>query len=110
MFTAQDQLVQVKLSRLQAEVGLYQALGGGWTESEDLKTQRVSALDASARQDSGCPSDINSEVDDARTQVKLVACRRELRRGLPATAQRPKRSHRGARSIGAIDVEVIASR
>jgi hypothetical protein len=52
MFTAQDQLVQVKLSRLQAVVGLYQALGGGWTESEDLKTQRVSALDASARQDS----------------------------------------------------------
>lgn len=30
MFTARDQLVQFKLSRLQTDVGLYQALGGGW--------------------------------------------------------------------------------
>jgi outer membrane protein TolC len=32
LFTAQDQLVQIKLARLQAVVGLYQALGGGWSE------------------------------------------------------------------------------
>ena len=46
MFTAQDLLVQVKLSRLQADVGLYQALGGGWSESPDLATQKVSVLNA----------------------------------------------------------------
>ncbi len=30
LFTAQDQLAQIRLSRLQAVVALYQALGGGW--------------------------------------------------------------------------------
>jgi len=30
LFTAQDQLVQVKYQHLQALVALYQALGGGW--------------------------------------------------------------------------------
>ncbi|HEY1707744.1 MAG TPA: efflux transporter outer membrane subunit [Rhizomicrobium sp.] len=35
LFTAQDELVQIKLSRLQAVVGLYQALGGGWIETAD---------------------------------------------------------------------------
>jgi len=31
LFTAQDTLAQVRLSRLQAVVTLYQALGGGWS-------------------------------------------------------------------------------
>jgi NodT family efflux transporter outer membrane factor (OMF) lipoprotein len=31
LFTSEDNLVQVKLARLQAIVGLYQSLGGGWT-------------------------------------------------------------------------------
>lgn len=35
LFSAQDQLVQVKLARLQASVGLYRALGGGWSVSAD---------------------------------------------------------------------------
>jgi len=35
LFTAQDQLVQVKLARLQATVSMYRALGGGWTVSTD---------------------------------------------------------------------------
>lgn len=35
LFTAQDQLVQVKLARLQANVSLYRALGGGWTVATD---------------------------------------------------------------------------
>jgi len=35
LFTAQDQLVQVKLARLQANVSLYRSLGGGWTVAAD---------------------------------------------------------------------------
>ena len=31
LFAAQDQLAQIELSRLQAAVSLYKALGGGWT-------------------------------------------------------------------------------
>ena len=30
LFSAQDQTAQVRLSRLQASVALYKALGGGW--------------------------------------------------------------------------------
>jgi outer membrane protein, multidrug efflux system len=30
LFTAEDQLAQVRLARLLAVVGLFQALGGGW--------------------------------------------------------------------------------
>jgi NodT family efflux transporter outer membrane factor (OMF) lipoprotein len=30
LFQAEDQLAQIRLSRLQAAIGLYQALGGGW--------------------------------------------------------------------------------
>lgn len=41
LFTAQNLLIQVKLSRLQATVGLYVALGGGWSENPDDKTQVV---------------------------------------------------------------------
>ena len=41
-FTAQDELLQIRLSRIQAVVRLYQALGGGWsqTSSEALLQQR----------------------------------------------------------------------
>jgi NodT family efflux transporter outer membrane factor (OMF) lipoprotein len=35
LFGAQDQLIQIKLARLQAGVGLYRALGGGWTVAAD---------------------------------------------------------------------------
>jgi len=35
LFNAQDQLVQIKLARLQAGVSLYRALGGGWTVATD---------------------------------------------------------------------------
>src|SRR5579871_1767761 len=41
LFNAENMLIQVKLSRLQASVGLYLALGGGWTENPDEKTQTV---------------------------------------------------------------------
>jgi outer membrane protein, multidrug efflux system len=39
LFTAEIQLIQVKLSRLQADANLYMALGGGWSENPADKTQ-----------------------------------------------------------------------
>jgi NodT family efflux transporter outer membrane factor (OMF) lipoprotein len=39
LFSAELQLTQVKLSRLQADVNLYLALGGGWSENPEDKTQ-----------------------------------------------------------------------
>jgi outer membrane protein TolC len=30
LFQAEDQLAQIRLARLQASVGLFKALGGGW--------------------------------------------------------------------------------
>ena len=41
LFSAQDQLVQIKLARIQADVNLYRALGGGWTEADELATQAM---------------------------------------------------------------------
>jgi NodT family efflux transporter outer membrane factor (OMF) lipoprotein len=38
LFSSQDTLVQVKLARLQAGVGLYRALGGGWTVAMEADT------------------------------------------------------------------------
>ncbi len=43
LFTAQDQLVQIKLARIQADIGLYQALGGSWIENPDDVTQPIPA-------------------------------------------------------------------
>jgi outer membrane protein TolC len=39
LFQAQDTLTQVRLARLQATVGLFQALGGGW--GADLPVKRA---------------------------------------------------------------------
>jgi outer membrane protein TolC len=39
LFTAENQLIVVKLSRAQADASLYEALGGGWTENPDDETQ-----------------------------------------------------------------------
>jgi len=38
LFTAEDTLVQVQLARLDAVLGLFQALGGGWPNASGLKT------------------------------------------------------------------------
>ena len=43
LFTAQDTLVQIKLARRQASVGLYQALGGGWSADAKDNTQKLPA-------------------------------------------------------------------
>jgi outer membrane protein TolC len=35
LFQAEDQLAQIRLARLQASIGLYKALGGGWTQADN---------------------------------------------------------------------------
>jgi multidrug efflux system outer membrane protein len=39
LFSAEDQLAQVNLARMQSVVHLYEALGGGWIEQPDERTQ-----------------------------------------------------------------------
>lgn len=41
LFNAQDRLVQIRLARIQADIGLYRALGGGWSEDPDDATQPI---------------------------------------------------------------------
>ncbi|MBI1330564.1 MAG: efflux transporter outer membrane subunit [Alphaproteobacteria bacterium] len=43
LFSAQDKLVQIKLARIQSEIGLYRALGGGWQEDTEEATQPIPA-------------------------------------------------------------------
>lgn len=50
LFGARDQLAQIKLARLQAVVHLYEALGGGWTEAEEDRTQLTASRDAAVRE------------------------------------------------------------
>jgi NodT family efflux transporter outer membrane factor (OMF) lipoprotein len=40
LFSAQDQLAQIRLNRLDAAVSLYKALGGGWTAGDSQVAQR----------------------------------------------------------------------
>jgi multidrug efflux system outer membrane protein len=42
LFSAEDQLVQATLARMQAAIHLYEALGGGWTEAPAERTQFTS--------------------------------------------------------------------
>jgi NodT family efflux transporter outer membrane factor (OMF) lipoprotein len=44
LFSAEDQLAQVTLARMQSVVHLYEALGGGWMEQPGERTQFTSAL------------------------------------------------------------------
>jgi NodT family efflux transporter outer membrane factor (OMF) lipoprotein len=41
LFSAEDALVQSKLSLISADVGLYQVLGGGWSENPADQTQTI---------------------------------------------------------------------
>jgi outer membrane protein, multidrug efflux system len=43
LFQAEDQLAQVQLARLQAAVGLFQALGGGWSPTDKLASAAADA-------------------------------------------------------------------
>ncbi|HEY2590203.1 MAG TPA: TolC family protein, partial [Steroidobacteraceae bacterium] len=45
LFTAQDALAQVRLAHLQAIVGLFNALGGGWQRDEQTDERRVAHVD-----------------------------------------------------------------
>ena len=42
LFSAQDQLAQIRLNRLQSAVSLYKALGGGWSGTETAVAARAS--------------------------------------------------------------------
>lgn len=44
LFSAEDQLAQITLARMQSVVHLYEALGGGWIEQPGERTQFTSAL------------------------------------------------------------------
>ncbi len=55
LFTAQDQLVQIKLARIQADIALYKALGGSWVESPDDATQPIPASAAAPAKDAPRP-------------------------------------------------------
>lgn len=41
LFTSEDTLAQIRLAQLQASVGLYAALGGGWVQEAETNTQIV---------------------------------------------------------------------
>ena len=43
LFSAEDQLAQTTLARMQAVVHLFEALGGGWLEHPDERTQFTSS-------------------------------------------------------------------
>ena len=42
LFSAEDQLAQTKLSHVEAVIHLFEALGGGWIEGPNQRTQRNS--------------------------------------------------------------------
>jgi NodT family efflux transporter outer membrane factor (OMF) lipoprotein len=46
LFTAQDQLAQVRLAQLQSKVSLYQALGGGWSAPARLAAKSATVTGA----------------------------------------------------------------
>jgi NodT family efflux transporter outer membrane factor (OMF) lipoprotein len=48
LFTAENLLIQVKLARVQADVNLYRALGGGWAENPEDATQPIPATQPAA--------------------------------------------------------------
>ncbi|MGA4817670.1 hypothetical protein ACPA9J_36160 [Pseudomonas aeruginosa] len=44
LYAAQDAAVQLRLARLQASVGLYKALGGGWQSDRQVSCGETEAL------------------------------------------------------------------
>lgn len=64
LFSAQDQLVQIKLARIQADIGLYKALGGSWVEDPDDVTQPI-PVSVTAPADTATPADAPKPADTA---------------------------------------------
>jgi outer membrane protein TolC len=52
LFAEQDQLVIVRLTRLQAIVSLFQAVGGGWVLPDEIASDRGRRAAARAKKDS----------------------------------------------------------
>jgi outer membrane protein, multidrug efflux system len=50
LFSAEDQLAQITLAQMQAVVHLFEALGGGWMETPDERTQFTSGQMSSQQQ------------------------------------------------------------
>ncbi len=57
LFTAQDTLIQIKLARVQADVGLFRALGGGWSERDKDATQKIPAAATPVPAPAAAPAD-----------------------------------------------------
>lgn len=53
LFSAEDQLAQITLARMQAVVHLYEALGGGWQEQSEERTQFASGPSNESRHEAG---------------------------------------------------------
>ena len=64
LFSAQDQLVQIKLARIQADIGLYRALGGSWAEDPEDATQPI-PVSVTAPANAPMPADTTPPKDAA---------------------------------------------
>ena len=62
LFSAEDQLVQTVLANRQSDVHLYEALGGGWVENPDDRTQFVRDVAMAEQLPTHAPSDSISVV------------------------------------------------
>ncbi|MGE8319229.1 MAG: efflux transporter outer membrane subunit [Comamonas sp.] len=56
LYAAQDDAAQLRLARLQARVGLYQALGGGWCSPQAQSSLVPSGTSRSGTHSATCPS------------------------------------------------------
>jgi outer membrane protein, multidrug efflux system len=61
LFTAQDSLAQAKLAYAQAVIGLYESLGGGWSQNPQENTQPLpGTIEAADREPAPVPDPENS--------------------------------------------------
>ena len=72
--------MQIKLARIQADVGLYKALGGGWVENAEDATQPIPAS-ASRNPPTPAPRRLRADAPAKRcpsTRVRRVGLRERL--------------------------------
>ena len=117
LFQAQDQLAQVRLTRLQAIVSLFQALGGGWVLPEDLADDRRCTANCAQqiRTERRAMSQSAAILPHCRDRASLVVAaigayvlQASRRRSRPAAAPAPKAAGAGAgrRARATADVPV----